>query len=82
MFDQLINESENTSDGSGSLDQFINLNFTKENGEQIVLEFKDYFVSASNFPIPEDNSPFIVDATIMPRTLKTCTVKTHWVLQG
>ena len=82
LFDQLINESENTSDGSGSLDQFINLNFTKENGEQIVLEFKDYFVSASNFPIPEDNSPFIVDATIMPRSLKACTVKTHWVLQG
>ena len=82
LFDQLVNESENTSDGSGSLDQYINLNFTKENGEQIVLEFKDYMVSMANFPIPEDNSPFIVDATIMPRTLKTCTVKTHWVLQG
>ena len=39
-------------------------------------------VSMANFPIPEDNSPFIVDATIMPRSLKTCTVKTHWVLQG
>lgn len=82
LFEQLLNESENISDGSGSLDQYINLNFTKENGEQIVLEFKDYFVSAANFPIPEDNSPFIVDAVIMPRTLKTCTVKTHWVLQG
>ena len=82
LFEQLLNESENISDGSGSLDQYINLNFTKENGEQIVLEFKDYFVSAANFPIPEDNSPFIVDAIIMPRTLKTCTVKTHWVLQG
>lgn len=82
LFDQLVNESENTSDGTGSLDQYINLNFTKENGEQIVLEFKDYMVSMANFPIPEDNSPFIVDATIMPRSLKTCTVKTHWVLQG
>ena len=82
LFDQLLNEAENTSDGSGSLDQYINLNFTKENGENMTLEFKDYMVSVANFPIPEDNSPFIVDATIMPRSLKTCTVKTHWLLQG
>jgi len=52
------------------------------NSENITLKFTDYFVSAANFPIPEDNSPFIVDAVIMPRTLNTCTVKTHWLLQG
>jgi len=78
LFDQLLNEAENPSTSG----QMIELTFTKENGENITLKFTDYFVSAANFPIPEDNSPFIVDATIMPRTLNTCTVKTHWLLQG
>ena len=78
LFDQLLNEAENPSTSG----QMIELTFTKENGENITLKFTDYFVSTANFPIPEDNSPFIVDAIIMPRTLKTCTVKTHWVLQG
>ena len=78
LFDQLLNDAENPSTSA----QMIELLFTKENGENITLKFTDYFISAANFPIPEDNSPFIVDATIMPRTLNTCTVKTHWVLQG
>jgi len=78
LFDQLLNEAENPSTSG----QMIELTFTKENGENITLKFTDYFVSAANFPIPEDNSPFIVDAIIMPRTLNTCTVKTHWLLQG
>ena len=44
--------------------------------------FNDYFINANNFPMADDKGPIAVEATVMPRTLNACTVKTHWVLQG
>jgi len=75
LYTALLNDSEDTT-------QTIELIFTKANGENITLKFDDYFISANNFPIPDDKGPLVVEATVMPRTLNTCTVKTHWVLQG
>ena len=69
-------------DDTENITQTIELVFSKANGETITLNFTDYFVSANNFPIAEDSGPIIVEATVMPRTLSLCTVKTHWVLQG
>ena len=34
------------------------------------------------YPIPDDKGAITVEGMIMPRGLNTCTVKTHWVLQG
>lgn len=75
LYTALLNDSENTT-------QTIELVFTKANGETITLNFTDYFVSANNFPMADDKGPIVVEATVMPRNLSLCTVKTHWVLQG
>ena len=69
-------------DDSENITQTIELVFNKPNGEAITLNFTDYFVSANNFPIVDDNSPLAIEATVMPRNLSLCTVKTHWILQG
>ena len=85
LYNELLNQSENDGDGNdGGTDyeSLLELTFTKSNGENIVLKFKDYFLSANNFPIAEDKGPTVVEATVMPRSLHECTVKTHWVLQG
>ena len=75
LYTALLNDAEDTT-------QTMELIFTKSNGENITLKFDDYFISANNFPIPDDKGPLVVEATVMPRTLNTCTVKTHWILQG
>jgi|10_taG_2_1085330.scaffolds.fasta_scaffold00956_2 hypothetical protein len=62
----------------------ITLQFDKSNGEQIKLEFENYFTNAANWTIPEDKGPVTVEATVMPRGLKTngCTIITHAALMG
>ena len=75
LYTALLNDSENTT-------QTIELIFTKANGEAITLNFTDYFISANNFPLTDDKGPIVVEATVMPRNMSLCTVKTHWILQG
>jgi len=77
LYRALLEQSEDTT-------QTIELVFDKANGESITLKFEDYFISANNFPIPDDKGPIVVEATVMPRNLATdgCVVKTHWILQG
>jgi len=75
LYKALRNDTENTT-------QTIELLFTKPSGETITLKFTDYFISSNNFPIADDKGPIVVEATVMPRNLSLCTVKTHWVLQG
>ena len=77
VFTELLNETESVADASQ-----IDLNFQKDNGEQIRLKFDDYFVTSNTWPIPDDKGPIQVDWTIVPRTLSLCEVKTHWVLMG
>tara|TARA_R100000329_G_scaffold22202_1_gene21437 strand:+ start:836 stop:2515 length:1680 start_codon:yes stop_codon:yes gene_type:complete len=82
LFEELFTETEVASGTST-----INLQFDKlaPNGtvnEQIIIKLKDYFLSSSNVTIPDDKGPITIEATVMPRQLDTCTVKTHWILQG
>jgi hypothetical protein len=75
LYEALLNDSEDNH-------QTIELKFAKANGEEINLSFTDYFITANNFPIAEDKGPIAVESTVTPRNLSSCTVKTHWVLQG
>tara|TARA_R110000765_G_scaffold4628_2_gene14395 strand:- start:6 stop:1820 length:1815 start_codon:yes stop_codon:yes gene_type:complete len=77
--DLIYKELVNGSETSGSL---IDIIFDKANGEQIRLKFNDYYLTTATWPIPDDKGPISVDATVKARTLNSCTVKTHWVLQG
>jgi hypothetical protein len=79
LYRELVNQDENNSTTDG---QMVELNFSKANGEEFTLKFKDYMVSANDFPLPDDKGPVVVDTTIMPRNLHSCSVTTHWVLQG
>ena len=78
LFEELLNQNE-IKDTSSTL---LTLQFDKANGEQILIKLQDYYLSAANFTIPDDKGPITVEGTVMPRTLNSCTVKTHWVLQG
>ena len=81
--DQLYTELLNQDEENGtSADNTANLIFTKSNNEKITLRFKDYFLSANEFPMADDKGPIEVTATIMPRSLEQCEVITHWLLQG
>ncbi len=75
LYKALRDDTENTT-------QTIELVFTKPDGEAITLNFTDYFINSNNFPLTDDKGPIAVEATVMPRNLTLCTVKTHWVLQG
>lgn len=79
LFNELKNQKENQLENSGAL---IDLIFDKSNGEQIRLKFDNYMLTTNSWPIPEDKGAVMVEATIIPRTLNSCTVKTHWILQG
>ena len=77
LYRELVNQDENTSND-------IVLQFDKSNGEQIKLELQNYFTGANTWTVPDDKGPITVEATIMPRQLKTngCTVISHAALHG
>ena len=77
--DMLFNELKNQHETTGTV---IDLIFDKGSEEQIRLKFDDYFLTTNTWPIPEDKGAVTVEATIIPRSLNSCTVKTHWILQG
>ena len=85
LFDELRNISPHrfilneTADGTNAK---ITLMFTKSNGESIKLEFDDYMVSASTWPLQDDRGPVLVDFTIMPLRTSTLNAVTHWVMQS
>jgi hypothetical protein len=84
LFEELFTEELTGETGTTKADQIISLQFDKDNGEQILLKFRDYHLSASNITIPDDRGPITIEATVMPLSLHEdgATVKTHWVLQG
>ena len=77
LYNELVNAVETTTAGS-----IIDIIFDKANGEQIRLKFNNYFLTNNTWPIPEDKGAILVEATVKATTLSSCTVKTHWVLQG
>ena len=82
LFEELFTETEVASTASTVDLQFDKVASDGTINEQIVLKFQDYHITSSNWTIPEDKGPITVEATVMPRQLNTCTVKTHWILQG
>ena len=82
LFEELFDQAEQSGTALTDTDGLIQLLFTKGNTEEIKLQFKNYMISNANFTIPEDKGPITVEATVMPRDLHLCEVKTHWVLQG
>jgi len=82
LFEEVFTETE-VGSGTSTIDlQFDKQNATGGDDEQIIIKLQDYFLSGSTFTVPDDKGPITVEATVMPRKLNTCTVKTHWVLQG
>ena len=79
--DKLFQELLNNSEDLGATNQIV-LQFDKDSGEQILLNFQDYFLSAATLTVPDDKGPITIEGTVMPRTMSKCEVKTHWVLQG
>jgi hypothetical protein len=85
IFDELRRESPHrldlgqATDGSNANIQLL---LTKDTGERIKLQFDDYMVSASTWPIVEDRGPIYVDFTIMPLRTNTTDAVSHWVMQS
>lgn len=85
LFEELFNATEATGETvvtDGTSNGLIELLFDKSNEEQIKLQFKDYHIKTANFTVPDDKGVITVEATVSPRNLHLCEVKTHWVLQG
>jgi len=60
----------------------IVLRFTKENGEELQMKFRDYMVTQADFPVGNDRGPVVVTWTIQPLTMSECTHTTYWAIQG
>lgn len=82
LFEEIFDQAEQTGTNLTDDNGLIQLLFTKANGEEIKLQFKNYMLGSANVTIPDDKSSVTVEATVMPRSLHLCEVKTHWVLQG
>jgi len=85
LFNELLNQVEDDgdgNDGSEDYESLLALSFSKDSGETFAISFRDYFLSANTWTVPDDKGAITVEATVMPRTLHSCTTKTHWVLQG
>ena len=80
MFDELRKEESTRSVISS--DSVIQLLLSKDNGEQIKLQFDDFMVSTNSWPVPEDKGPVYVDFTIVPLATQTISAISHWVMQG
>ena len=60
----------------------IVLRFTKENGEELQMKFRDYMVTQATFPVADGRGPVEVSWTIQPLTLHECSHTTYWAIQG
>jgi len=80
IFKDMLNETENVSTTDGQMVEFV---FTKGGtGEEITLKFKNYFLDTTEITIPEDKGPISFSATIKPRDLSSCVIKTDNILMG
>lgn len=80
VFDEL--QSQKTTALSTSANEVITLRFTKDNGEELVLKFKDYVVNSASFPLNDNRGPITVDFVIQPLTLVECKLTSYWAIQG
>tara|TARA_R110002167_G_scaffold158526_1_gene353746 strand:- start:186 stop:1703 length:1518 start_codon:yes stop_codon:yes gene_type:complete len=78
LYTALTTDSEYATNGSSNL---LTLTFTK-GSESMTLNLQDYLLNAATITIPEDKGPITLEGTIKPRSLTSCSVETHWILQG
>ena len=80
LFSDMLNETENVDITAG---QMVEFTFTKpDTDEEITLKFKNYFLDTTTITVPDDKGPVSFAATIKPRDLHSCTVKTDNILMG
>jgi len=80
---QIWDELRSSTEKGGSADsEEIQLLFRKDTGEEIKLLLRDYYVTGSTIPIPEDKGPIEVEMTIMARNMEAATASTTWITQG
>ena len=85
LFTQLLNEVENVGETSAPASTTagkIEIEFEKDNTEHVKIHLKNYLLDTLTWTIPDDKGPITVEGTVKPRSLDTCSVKTHWILQG
>ena len=85
IFDELRRQSPHRfalQDTDTTKNAKIQLLFTKDNGESIKLQFDDYMISATTWPIPDDKGVVMVDFTIMPIRIGTMEAISSWVIQS
>ena len=85
IFDELRKQSPhrfNLTEETDGTNAKIQLLFTKPNGERIKLQFDDYMISSSNWPIPDDKGVIAIDFTIMPLRIGTMDAVSGWVIQS
>ena len=78
LYTALTTDAEYATDGSTNL---LTLTFTK-GSESMTLSLQDYLLNTATITIPEDKGPITLEGTIKPRNLTSCSVETHWILQG
>jgi len=80
LFDELRKESSTRS--TLTSESVIQLLLTKDDGEQIKLQFDDYMITTNMWPVPEDKGPIYVDFTIIPLQTQVVSAISSWVMQG
>ena len=75
LWDQLRIDSES---GEAGTSGELQLSFTKDTGEQILLKFEDYLINSVTVPFPEDKGPIDVEVQANARTLSSATYTGKW----
>ena len=75
LWDQLRIDSES---GEAGTSGELQLSFTKDTGEQILLKFEDYLINSVTIPFPEDKGPIDVEVQANARTLSSATYTGKW----
>jgi len=78
LYTALTTDEEYATNGSSNL---LTLTFTK-GAESMTLNLQDYLLNTATITIPEDKGPITLEGVIKPRSLTSCSVETHWILQG
>ena len=78
IWDELRADGE-TANSTGS-SKNIQLQFTKDGGEQILISLEDYMIQSVTIPFPDDKGPVEVEMTASARTLGSASYTGKWAI--
>ena len=78
IWDELRADGE-TANSTGS-SKNIQLQFTKDGGEQISISLEDYMIQSVTIPFPDDKGPVEVEMTASARTLGSASYTGKWAI--